>query len=292
MNKLNVIMNKEYINYNGKLIEKNENIFGIENRAFKYADGLFESMHATANKVQLFEQHIKRLAQGMETLSMEIPQKFTTHKYLLHKEINTLTNKNLQFKGSRIRLNVFRNQGGLYTPASNEVSYTIESQSLPTAHYNLNSKGLLIDVYDKQLKPRNSFNHLKSVNSLFFVMAGVFKQQNGLDECLIMNTGGNVVESISSNVFLVKNKKIYTPPLSEGCLPGIMRKNIIELTKSLNIKIECNLPLTIADLEQADEVFLSNAVRGIQWVVGFRHRRYYNTMSKKIVKALNVQLIN
>ncbi len=285
-------MGKEYINYNGKLIEKSENIFGVDNRAFKYADGLFESMHATANKVQLFEQHIQRLTKGMDTLSMKIPVKFRNKAELLHQEINTLTNKNLQFKGSRIRLNVFRNPGGLYTPTSNKISYIIESQALPTANYTLNKQGLLIEIYDEQLKSINTFNYLKSVNSLFFVMAGIFKQKNKFDECLILNEQGNVVESISSNVFLVKDNKIYTPPLSSGCLPGIMRQNIIELIQSLNMEIECNKAITINDFEQADEVFLTNAVRGIQWVVGFRHRRYYNNISKKLIKELNIQLVN
>ncbi len=282
---------KEYINYNGKLVLKSENIFGIDNRVFKYGDCLYESMHATANNVQLFEQHLERLRRSMQILKMDIPSKFSSNRKLLHREINRLTNKNLQFKGSRIRLSVFRNLGELYAPDKHKITYTIESNALETNKYLLNKKGLFIDTYNEHLKPVNLFSALKSTNSLLFVMADIFKEKHELDECLILNTEGNVIESINSNVFLVKNGKIYTPSLEEGCLPGIMRQNIIKLVKSLNIELESNKVLKISDFEKADEVFLTNAVSGIQWVVGFKNKRYYNKLSKKLINALNLQLI-
>ncbi len=279
---------KEYINYNGKLLPKNQPLLNIDNRSFRYGDGLFESMHSANNKIQFLEHHLQRLIISMEVLKMEVPSKFRNIE-LMQDEINTLNNKNLHFKGSRIRLSVFRESGGLYSPKTNKVSYIIESKHIESKLYTLNRKGLLIDVYDEQLKPINLFSFLKSANSLFFVMAAIYKQANNFDECLILNTRKNVVESIGSNVFIVKKGKICTPPLTDACLPGIMRKNVIALAKSNDIEIDDSQPIQIKDIEEADEIFLTNAVKGVQWVVGFRQRRFYNHTAKKITEILNHQ---
>lgn len=283
MNKVN------FINYNGKILADDQACIKLDNRAFKYGDGLFESMHAANNQIQLFDKHLKRLKSGMKILNMEIPDIFTTKSDKLQNQINTLTNKNRHYKGARIRLSVFRQDGGLYSPKSNKVSYIIENKPLKTIPYKLNEKGLLIDIYNEQLKPINLLSSIKTTNSLFFVLAGIYKQANNLDECLLLNTRGNIVEGISSNIFIVKNDKLFTPALSEGCLPGVMRQNIIELAQSKGINIEYTKPIKIEDVEKADEIFLTNAIKGIQWVVGFKQRRFYNHTSKRIMKMLNNQ---
>ncbi len=278
-----------YISYNGKIIHKDELRLDLNNRAFQYGDGLFETMHASGNKVQFFYEHMERLIRSMKVLRMEIPVRFTIDTMGLQKEISKILNKNKLFKGARIRMTVFRETGGLYTPESNETEYIIESSPLDSDVYEFNQKGLLIDIYEEQLKPINSLASVKLTSSIFFVLAGIFKKENSLDECLILNTKGNIIEGISSNIFLVKENVISTPSLREGCLPGVMRQKVIELSRRNGFIIQDEQVIKIQDIMAADEIFFTNAIKGIQWVVGFKQRRFYNKVAKSLSDALNQQ---
>lgn len=278
-----------FISYNGKIIQKKELNLSLHNRAFQYGDGLFETMHASGNKVQFFYEHMDRLIRSMKALKMEVPVRFTIDTMGLQKEISKILNKNKFFKGARVRITVFRTGGGLYTPESNESEYLIETNYLKSNIYEFNQKGLLIDVYDEILKPVNHLASIKHTSSIFFVLAGIFKKDNQLDECLLLNTKGNIIEGISSNIFLVKENVITTPSLREGCLPGIMRQKVIELAKKQNFIVQDEQAIKIQDIMSADELFFTNALKGIQWVVGFKQRRYYNKIAKLLSDALNNQ---
>ena len=279
-------MNKNFICINGKYKIKDEYIFTISNRAFQYGDAIFETMFAAHNQVRFFSKHIERLIKSMRILKMKVPERFISNIDSLHKEITKLLNKNMFYKGARVRLTVFRNSTGLYTPQSNEIEYVIEASRLENTIYELNSKGLKIDIYDEILKPKYILSNLKTTNNLLYILAGISKKERFLDEILILNTENNIIESLSSNIFYVKNDIIYTPSIDEGCLNGIMRKNIIKIATENNIKIVIS-NITKEDILNANEVFLTNAISGNKWVSAFRTKRYYNKMSKKIIAELN-----
>jgi len=278
-----------YISHNGKILHKDDLKIGLDNRSFQYGDGLFETMHSTGNKVQFFYEHMERLIRSMKALKMEVPVRFSIDTMGLQKEISKILNKNKLFKGSRVRMTVFRKAGGLYSPESNETDYIIECSGLDSDIYQFNQKGLSIDIYDEVLKPVNKLSSLKTVSSVFFVLAGIFKKDNQLDECLILNTKENIIEGISSNIFLVKENTITTPSIREGCLPGIMRQKVIELARKNKFIVQDEQSVKIQDIMAADEIFFTNAIRGIQWAVGFKQRRYYNKVAKTLSDALNQQ---
>ncbi|MNI57467.1 Branched-chain-amino-acid aminotransferase [compost metagenome] len=117
-------------------------------------------------------------------------------------------------------------------------------------------------------------------------MAGLFKSQNRLDEAMILNQHGFLCESISANVFVVYNKQVYTPALTEGCVSGVMRTAIMQLCKMNDIPlIEAQINPEI--LKAAEEVFITNATQGIQWVMGYGRKRYFNEVSKVLIDKLN-----
>ena len=283
-------MKKQYISIDGKYVLKDEYIFNTKNRAFKYGDAIFETMFASYNKVHFFYDHIERLINSMKILKMEIPVKLTVDTIGFHNEIKKILNINKLYIGARVRITVFRKTGGLYSPENNEISYIIETQKIDNSKYNLNPQGLKIDIYEEILKPINILSNLKTTNTLLYILAGIKKQQLDLDDMLILNSKTNIIESISANIFLVQNKVIYTPPLSDGCINGILRKNIIKIVEKVGISINIK-PIILEALSNADEIFLTNAVNGIIWVGAFRTRRYYNKISLKLVTELN-KLIN
>jgi branched-chain amino acid aminotransferase len=188
---------------------------------------------------------------------------------------------------ARIRLTIFRDSGGFYTPDSNKFAYLLELNKLDDRQYVLNKKGLIIDVYDEVPKPVNILSNSKTSNALIYVLAGIYKNQNALDEVLILNQYGFLCESVSSNVFVVYDRKLYTPALNEGCVAGVMRQVVMRLAKENNIElVEAQINPDI--LNEADEVFLTNAARGIQWVMGYNHKRYFNRVSKFLNEKLNL----
>lgn len=282
-------MIEKYISYNGKILNSQELNLGFQNRAFQYGDGLFETMHASGNKIQFFYEHMERLIKSMKTLKLEIPVRFSVDTLGLQSDISKILIKNKLFKGARVRLTVFRQNGGYYAPETNEADYLIECSSLVADKYELNQKGMLIDVYDEVLKPVNVFSRLKMVSSAFYVLAGIYRNENKLDECLLVNSKGNFIEGISSNLFLVKENTIITPSVREGCLPGIMRQQIIELARKHKFQVQDDAVVQIQDIMTADEIFFTNAIKGIQWVLGFKQRRYFNKVSKFLLLELNKQ---
>ena len=195
-----------YIVLNGKYLKNSEAILSFSNRSFRYGDALFETMHANGRVVQFLEKHFERLISGMEKLKMNIPENFSV-KYF-EETIASLLARNKFFKGAKIRLTVFRNEGGLYSPATNDVSFLIESEILENDIYVLNKTGYLIGIFDEIPKQKTYFSAIKSANSLQYVLAGVFKNENKLDECILVDEKGNFVETISSNLFIVKNNTI------------------------------------------------------------------------------------
>ena len=276
---------KKYINLNGEFCDSQAPVLTHLNRGFLYGDALFETMHANGTQIQFFDDHIERLMEGMKKLKMILPESFITKS--IEKQIIKLLRKNRHLKGARIRLTVFRNEGGKYTPQTNEISYLIDSEKLPYDQYELNKKGLQIDLFSELKKPLNYLSNLKTTNDLIFVLAGDFKKEHNLDECILINQKNEVCEAISSNVFLVKDNIIKTPPRNSGCLNGIMRKKIIEYANSLGMKISKDYPIAPQELLECDEIFLTNTIKGIQWVGGFRQKRYFKTNAQKLIQKLN-----
>jgi branched-subunit amino acid aminotransferase/4-amino-4-deoxychorismate lyase len=277
-------MNSEYIILNEKFHIASEPILSANNRAFCYGDALFETIRCLGTTPCFLDLHFNRLLKGMKILKMQVPENLHG---IIHQSIEKLLNKNRIFKGARVRLTVFRDYGGFYTPEKNTVSWMLESISLDNEHFKLDSKGLKIDIYDAIHKPVNLLSNLKTSNSLIFVLAGIYRMENKLDECLIFNQFGRIIESISSNVFIVKNNTIATPSLNEGCIEGTVRYTVIDLARKNGYEV-IEKGILEKNLVDADEVFLTNAIQGIKWVAAYKDRRYFNFTARKLINLLNL----
>ncbi|MCD4792391.1 MAG: aminotransferase class IV [Bacteroidales bacterium] len=282
------MFDKKQILYNGQYISGGLAESFSVNRAFLYGDSIFETMFVSKGEIHFFEEHLNRLIQGMKVLKYVVPDKFTVFKDKLKDEILQLMFKNKLFKSARVRLTVFRKSGGLYTPVINEVDYIINVTDPGNEKYVLNNTGYLIDLYDEIKKPINKFSSYKIANSLIYTLAGVYKNERKSDDCLILNERGNIIETISSNIFLVINNKLITPPIEEGCINGIIRNQIINFAKLYEI-ICTERPVQQNDLLSADEVFLTNSINGIKWVVAYKDKRYFKKMSNFFTNKLNEQ---
>jgi branched-subunit amino acid aminotransferase/4-amino-4-deoxychorismate lyase len=266
----------QYCILNGHLISVYEPSVPFTNRAFRYGDALFESIRVCNNKIMFLKEHLNRLKLGMTVLRMNLPAEFTSEN--LAELISSVLKKNEHLPNARVRVSVFRNGGGYYAPESNDISFLVESAPM-SAPYELNQKGIWVDIYADIKKSINKLSNIKSANALLYVMAGVAKQSMKLDECLLINENGTICEAISSNVFVVKNGTLFTAPLTEGCVAGIMRKQIMHMATENKI-LTFESPLTMYTLLNGDEVFLTNSIQGLQWVGQYKDRFYTNKLSQ------------
>ncbi len=272
-----------FVNFNGEILPANTKVLTVANRSFKYGDGLFESMRMLKGQLKFAAEHAARLQKGMKALKMDGYSQMDT--WFLKEKADQLASVN-KIKHGRLRLTVYRDAEGLYTPTQNKVGYLLEIQPVEEPRYFLNSKGLIIDVFTELSKPTNFLSNIKTCNSLVYVLAGIHKNQNNLDDVLLLNQNGFLCEASSSNVFVYYQNHLYTPALSEGCVEGVMRQVVIDIANRIGV------PLTEAQIKpdilyEADEVFLTNAVKGIQSVMGYGIRRYFNKVSKALMDELN-----
>ncbi|MGZ4056601.1 MAG: aminotransferase class IV [Bacteroidia bacterium] len=277
-----------FINHNGNFISADAPVVAVNNRSFRYGDALFETIRITNYNPQFLKEHLQRLFNGMKVLKMEMNPLFNDI-YIEH-AILELAQKNGVTSDGRARLTVYRNEGGLYAPSDNNVSFILEVSPIEEKGYVLNTKGYTVDLYTEFKKTQNALSSIKSANSAIYVMAGINKIQQKLDECLLLNDKHHIIEAISSNIFAVKNGVLYTPPVSDGCVDGVMRKKIIEIAQANKIAVyEISIMQNV--LLGADEFFLTNTISGIRWVVAYKQKRYFNDTSKRLTDKLN-ELVN
>jgi branched-subunit amino acid aminotransferase/4-amino-4-deoxychorismate lyase len=275
------------INLNGKLHQEFEPVILANNRAFRYGDGLFETIRVATGKIRFLDRHLSRLVSSMELLKMDVPPFFNVPFF--EEKIAELLTQNKITEGGRVRLTVFRNEGALYEPETNAVSYLIEASPIDHNLYMLNENGLVVDLYNEFKKPLNRMSCIKSNNALVYVMAGIFKNENKLDDCILLNERFNITEAISSNLFAAKNGVLYTAPIAEGCLDGIMRSEILNIAKENRIAVyEVTMAMNV--MLNSDEIFLTNAIRGVRWVGTYRAKKYSNKMAEKLISLLNAKL--
>jgi branched-subunit amino acid aminotransferase/4-amino-4-deoxychorismate lyase len=224
------------------------------------------------------------MMEGAKKLKMRVPSYYDLPFY--GEKIAELIEKCGIIGGGKCRISLDRAIGGTYLPESNEVEYLIEVYPMEDNSFVLNKKGKEIDVFTEYKKQNNSLANYKTKNGLIYVLAAIAAKEKGLDDYLITNTENGIIESTAANLFVVSNGVLYTPGLEEGCLAGTMRMQIINLALKNGIKVyECTiLP---QNLLVADEIFLTNAISGITWVSGYRTKRYFNTMARKLMDILN-----
>lgn len=273
-----------YVNNNGVLLPNDAPTIHAGNRGHLYGDGVFESIRILSGKPINIVNHIDRLLKGANVLKMETPANYDVNFF--QEKIVELIEKSGIKQGGRCRLSIDRATGGAYLPDSNDCTFYIEVYPYLMNYFELNAKGLELDIY-RDIKLHKTFlSNYKTKTGLPYVMASIAAKEQGLDDLFLTNEKGNVIESGSCNVFIVSNGVLYTSGLDEGCIAGTMRMQVINLAIKHNIKIyECSiLP---QNLLSADEIIFTNAIRGINWVAGYRTKRYQNNMSRRLVVLLN-----
>ncbi len=236
-------------------------------------------MKVINGKVVLSSLHFQRLLTSLQTLQFTIPSYFT-EAYLLAL-IHDLIHANHHIASARVRLMVHRGDGGLYDLQNNEPNLVIESFPATMGTEIYNTKGLNIGIYTDAKKVTDRFANIKSNNYLPYVMGALYARGHNYDDCLINNQYNRIADATIANIFLIKNNLLKTPPLSEGCVAGVMRSYLLACFQKHTIACQ-ETPVTKDDLLAADEIFLTNTSFGIRWVATLQKRLYDNRQSARL----------
>lgn len=272
-----------YINYNGSILGEETPVASAHNRGLRYGDGIFETMKLIHGEIQLEKFHFERLFESLKALQFVLPADLTPE--FLKEQIGLLVTRNEVRHAARVRLNLFRKNGGLYDLSDHTPEFVIEALPLPDNHLQFSPRGLFVDIYPDARKACDRFAGIKSNNYLPYLMGALFAKQNNLDDALILNDRNRICEATISNVFWVRRNKIFTPPLSEGCIAGVMRRHLLSLLRKHNFDVE-EKSLEVDELCEAEEVFLTNAISGIRWIKTLRTSVYKNDLSQNIYQLM------
>ena len=270
------------INFNGELLFKENIKLTTDNRGFKYGDGIFETIKVVHKKVIFWEDHYFRLMASMRMLRMKIPMEFTLE--FLEKEILKTVAVLENGASFRVRLNVFRKDGGLYTPKTNAIDYLIEA-----SESNYKTKETYeIDVFKDFYNYSGLLSTIKTNNRMLNTLASIYANENDLDNCILVNERKGVVEVANANIFIVKNNIVKTPALTEGCIKGVVRGKVIDLLiKNKDFTIEETV-ISPFEIQKADEVFITNAIMGIQAVTKYKKKSFNTDLAGKLHASLKV----
>ena len=276
------------INFNGEIVD-NTAILSANNRGLNYGDALFETLKTSYGKVLFWEDHYFRLMASMRIMRMEIPMNFTM-PFLEQQIKELLTANKLDSVSSRVKLLVYRNEGGFYLPATNDISFVISCSQLEDDFYLLKDGPYEVDLFKDFYMAPNLLSTLKTNNKAIHVVGSIFSKENKLQNCLLLNTEKQVVEALNGNLFLVKGHVIKTPPLADGCLKGVMRKQIIDILKTFSEYEMLETSISPFELQKADELWVTNVITGIQPITKYRKKTFTNKLAQQVLQKLNVKM--
>jgi len=276
------------VNFNGTIFKDNEQIISIYNRGLNYGDAVFETLKVVASKVYFLEDHYFRLMASMRILRMEIPMNFTM-EFFEQEILKTVSASKITSEAYRVKVFVNRKAGGKYTPDTNDIDYLVSVEPLDVSFYTTNETVYEVELFKDYFISSNLLSTLKTTSKVVNVLGSIYAKENSYQNCLLLNDNKQVIEALNGNVFLVKGNSIITPPISDGCLRGIIRKQIIDickLSKDYTITEESISPF---DLQKADELFITNVIVGIQSITKYRKKEFTSNVAKDLLQKLNVK---
>jgi len=216
---------------------------------------------------------------------MEIPMEFTL-EFLEQEILKTVATQN-SFTKARVRLTIFRKDGGLYSPKTNEIDYLIEfseNEYITKTQYR-------IDLFKDFYNYSGLLSTIKTSNRMLNTLASIFMQENELDNCILINEKKGVVEATNANIFIVKGNEIKTPALEEGCIKGIVRKKIIDILSSNKEYTLLESSISPFEMQKADEIFITNSIIGLQPVTNYRKKEFKTEIGEKLAVNLRLQQV-
>lgn len=252
----------------------------MSSRAIFYGDGLFETIRVFRGKIPFMPLHWERLANGLSILGFEIPPEWSA--IFFEKEILRVAQAN-----ARVRISVWRAPGGFYAPTDNTPNFLITATPMESDVFNWQETGLTIRLSERVRLPIDALSGLKTLGGVRYVAAAMEARAKGVDDVIVLNERGQICETSNSNIFWIKGETVYAPSPTDGQVSGTFQKILSGVLRSEGIQM-VEKPTTFAELLEAEEVFLTNAIQGIRWVrllegkdMDCHKTKYFNELTVK-----------
>jgi branched-chain amino acid aminotransferase len=245
--------------------------------------GLIETIKVVGGQPLFKNLHIERLYQGLQLLDIPVTVRQLEDRLMRSLQSECIDNG---LQNARLRLEVWKNNTSEINMrthrsfvAQEGLIWNATAQPLTHTEYHLNQTPLKLTLYDKQYKNIDIFSNLKQTERAIYHNAQDFALQTGFQEALVLNTQKNLADASIYNVFIVKNRQIYTPPLADAPVNGVLRRWLLGNLKRHKI-IEQSI--SVQDIYDADEIFLTNAIRGIQQATQLKNKPLDNAVTKAV----------
>ncbi|QAA80803.1 aminotransferase class IV [Aequorivita sp. H23M31] len=276
------------VNINGNLFPESALTLALNNRGLNYGDAVFETIRTLNGKIFFWEDHYFRMMSSMRILRMEIPMNFTM-EFLESEILRTLETSVEKNSSFRVKILVWRKEGGKYTPASREIEYAISLEKLDHPFYILKDSACEVELFKDYFISSGLLSTIKSNNRLINILGSIYAEENAYDNCFLLNEHKQIVEALNGNVFLVSGNTVKTPPLSDGCLNGIMRKQLIAIMNTLPEFVMVEESISPFELQKADEIYITNVISGIVPITKYRKKEYGNDLGKILLPKINLR---
>jgi aminodeoxychorismate lyase len=271
------------IYFNNEFIPSQQATLHPADRGLLFGDGLFETMRIYKGAALLLKRHWHRFIQGARILEIPVPVSIVASEMLNQIILQLLNANDYAGQDAIVRLSVTRGHGVREIFPAQPLTPTVLMTLAP--YQPAQKSAITAHISSIHRNEKSPLAQVKSLNYLDNILARREANLMGADEAILLNSVGNVAEAATANIFMVKDKQIKTPKISEGALPGVMRQIVLEAAAKAQMLITEEV-ITVEELMHAEEIFVTNAVLGIMPVEQVNAQRIGHSLTFTTVLAL------
>jgi branched-chain amino acid aminotransferase len=254
--------------------------------SLKESEGLLfsEKIRAVRSAFPFYGETLEMIKQKLMIFNQTFPELTENDGAELKRQMERTLTKNKQFLGAVLTIR--------FWISDQKIQYSIQSAKHENAGYGLNDKGLYVTVFDTIRKSVSSLSNTSLGSELNWRIAGNYPKDIASDEFLLMNTDGQIIEAVGSNVYLIKGRMVKGASIYHGAYADISKPLMLSVYNKLQLRYSEKDGINDQDMKEADEILLVNAIDGIRWVVGFEGKRYFNNAIRKINELFVSSLVS
>lgn len=233
-----------------------------------------ERIRSVRSVLPLFTETLGSIKLQLKLFNQPFPEFTENEGAELKRQLERTLTKNKFFLGAVLTIRFWF--------ADQKVQYAISCQKHEKANFELNSNGLYVSLFHEMKKTSGLLSNLAVGSELIWKIAELHRDKSNADQLLILNNEDQIIEAIGANVYLIKGNEVLGVAVKSGAYIDLTRQRLLNIFHQLGITYNENKPMTEEDIRDADEIFIANSVEGIQWVIGYMGKRYFNTTTRKI----------
>ncbi|MDP3644362.1 MAG: aminotransferase class IV [Bacteroidota bacterium] len=275
-------MNKgKYILVNGIFVLTDEYRISIqESEAFLFA----EKIRAVRTNFPFFSETLEIIKLKLLLFNQSFPEFTDRGGAGLRRQLERTLTKNKLFLGAVFTIS--------FRLINEMIQYTIRSEKFEQSDFELNEKGLFIEIFDKIKKPSSSLSNLSLGSEIYWNIAWNHLRNSVADQLLFVNTEDHIIEALEANIYIINGDRIRGASCEHGAYLDITQALLHEIFGKLNLRYSENEEITIHDIRSAEEIMTVNAIEGIRWIVGFEGKRFFNHTIRKISEIFGRSLLS